>query len=152
MTVMTLARVSATSAIASRIAGIAMSPSMSAHDDGIDAAEVAGEEPDREAEHDRERRDGQSDEERDARAVDGAGVDVAAEIVGAEPVHRRGRAQPLRRPHGERIAGDERRRDGEQRDQARITPPANMVGLRRMKRRKRGAPARRRVRPQPPHR
>jgi hypothetical protein len=49
--------------------------------------------------------------------VDGAGIDVAAEIVGAEPVHRRGHAQPLRRPHGERVAGDERRRDGEERDQ-----------------------------------
>ena len=57
-----------------------------AHHDGVEPADEAGDEPDREPDASRERRDRNADDERDARAVDDAAVDVAPEHVGAEPV------------------------------------------------------------------
>ena len=54
------------------------------------AAEVAGEQAGDDAEDGREDRRGEGDDERDAGAVDGAGEDVAAELVDAEDVIRGG--------------------------------------------------------------
>ena len=65
---------------------------------------------------DRHRGDRDADEQRDARAIDGAGEHVAAEMVGAEPVRLGRRAQPLRRLHRDGVAGEQRRGDREQGD------------------------------------
>ncbi len=86
MTVATLARVSATSAMASRMAGDRHQPVHQPHHDGIHLAEIAGHQADEEPDRDRHGRDRDADEQRDARAIDRAGEDVAAEMVGAEPV------------------------------------------------------------------
>ena len=52
------------------------------------AADVAGQQPDDAAEHRAQERRGDAHDQRDARAVDDPRVDVAAEMVGAEPVLR----------------------------------------------------------------
>src|SRR2546421_4491289 len=57
----------------------------------------AGDETDRKTCDRGEDRDGKSDRERDARAVDHAGVDVPPEHVGAEPVELGGRRSEERR-------------------------------------------------------
>ena len=59
-------------------------PVHDAHDDGVEPAEVAGEQADEQADGDADQRHRDADQERDARAVDHAAVDVAAEAVGAE--------------------------------------------------------------------
>ena len=90
-----------------------------AHQDGVDpAAEIAGDgadqKPDR-ADQDHHEAD---DVERDARAVDDARVDVAAELVGAEPVRRRRRLQAVGEILGGRRMGRDpwrQRRDQHQR-------------------------------------
>src|SRR5258706_12766284 len=64
-----------------------------AHDDAIDGSEVAADEADREADGARRQRDGDPHDQRDPGAVDRAGIDVAAELVGAEPPRFRWRAQ-----------------------------------------------------------
>ena len=113
-------------------------PVHEAHDDRVDAAEIAGDEPDREAERDRETRDREPDEQRHVRAIDRAGEDVAAEVVGAEPVDLdRGGRRRCAGVHGERVAGEQRRGQGERHDEASMAPPATIVGLRRTKRRAR---------------
>ena len=52
-----------------------------------------------------------ADDQRHARAVDRAGPDVAAELVGAEPVRGARRPQPLERVQPERIGGPQQRRE-----------------------------------------
>ena len=89
MTLPTLPRVSAISAIASRIGGIDISPSITRMMNAVGPAHHAGDEPDREAGERGKDRHREADRERDARAVDDARIDVAAEHVGAEPVLRR---------------------------------------------------------------
>ena len=84
-------RNSETSAIASRIAGIAIRPSISRMTMRVDPADVAGDQADDEPDRDADHRDRDADEERDARAVDHAAVDVAAEAVGAHPMGERAR-------------------------------------------------------------
>ena len=57
-----------------------------AHDDPVGPAlEIAGERAERDADEDAEGRGGEADGQRDARAVDDAGEEVAAEVVDAEP-------------------------------------------------------------------
>ena len=58
-----------------------------AHDDAVEPADVAGDQADDEADGDADRRHRDADDQRHARAVDDAAVDVAAERVGAEAVH-----------------------------------------------------------------
>ena len=69
------------------------------------AAGVAGQEPDDPAEDRAEQRRGDAHDERDARAVDDARVDVAAEVVGAEPVLGARRGQGRRGLGGDGIVG-----------------------------------------------
>ena len=60
-----------------------------AHDEGVElAAGVAGDETERDAEHDRERDRREPDQERDARAEHDRGKHVATLVVGAEQVAR----------------------------------------------------------------
>ena len=86
MTLPTLPRVSAISATASRIGGIDIRPSMTRMMMPSAQRTHAGDEPDREAGERGQDRDREADGQRDARAVEHARVDVAAEHVGAEPV------------------------------------------------------------------
>ena len=75
-----------------------------AHDDAVEPADVAGDQADDEADGDAEHGHRHADDQRHARAVDDAAVDVAAERVGAEAVHERrllavvGADGALRRP------------------------------------------------------
>ncbi len=71
-----------------------------AHDEGVElAARVAGDEAQRDAEHDRERDRQQPDQERDAGTEHDRGEHVAPLVVGAEQVAglRAGRATPAAR-------------------------------------------------------
>ncbi|KAG1245448.1 hypothetical protein G6F65_021227 [Rhizopus arrhizus] len=56
------------------------------HDAVDGAAEVAGHDAQRRADQPAHQRDGQADQRRDAYAVQGAGQDVAAQLVGAQDV------------------------------------------------------------------
>ena len=82
-----------------------------AHGDGVDGAQIARGEADEEAREDAQHGHAQADGKGDARAVDGAGVEVAAIHVGAEPVVA---ARPLHARCGverRRVAGREERRE-----------------------------------------
>ncbi len=111
ITLPTLPRVSAISAMASRIGGIDISPSItritmpSAHRTKPETRPMAR------PTADAMRRDRKADGERHPRAVDDAGIDVAAEHVGAEPVLQGGRPGALRRRERGRIDGREIRRE-----------------------------------------
>jgi len=88
-----------------------------AHDHFIEpAAEVARREPERDADGARD----QQDDERDQRGYPGAvehpGQDVAADVVGAEPVLRRWRVEHGKRVRGRaRVCGKRREQGSEQR-------------------------------------
>ncbi len=88
MTTVVLEVPSATSASsAMMISGRARHASTMRLDDVVDeAAEIAGDQPERGAEHGAEQGCQRRDREDVARADDDAGEDVAAELVGAEPV------------------------------------------------------------------
>ena len=60
---------------------------MTPHHDAVEPADVAGDEADDETDRDAEHRDRDADDQRHARAVEDAAVDVAAERVGAHPMH-----------------------------------------------------------------
>jgi hypothetical protein len=70
------------------------------------AADVAGDEPHDRADHTREQRGGDADEQRDSGAVDQPAQHVTAELVGAEHVRGVAAGQPRRRlqPH-EQVLG-----------------------------------------------
>ena len=103
MTFCTEPRVSAISAIASRIAGDRHQPVHHPHDDRIEPAHEARDQADRKPQHRARRRaTAKPTTQRDARAVDHARVDVAAQHVGAEPVS----------PPTARAAADRRQRGG----------------------------------------
>ena len=96
---------------------------------GVDhAAEEAGRQPDDDADDHGQERCGNSDEQRDPRAVGDADEDVAPEVVGAQPEGRvRGKGEPVGRESGlavllvRRVPGDgrgHRREDREQDDQS----------------------------------
>ena len=81
------------------------------------AADVAGQEPDHAAEDRAEQGRRQADDERHPGAVDDARVDVAAEMIGAEPVLAPRRRQALRGVGGDRIVRRELiREDGGEHD------------------------------------
>src|SRR5438046_2546886 len=82
-----------------------------AHHDGVEPAVEADDEAEGGADQQAEDRHGGADDQRDARAVDRPRVDVAAEVVGAEPVSGHGAREALDRPHLERIAGPPDRRE-----------------------------------------
>ena len=86
------------------------------HQDGVEpAAGIACEGADQEADRADDDRDQGDDGERDARAPDDAGVDVAAELVGAEPVGGRGRLQALGEVLGDgRLRGEPGGEGGDQ--------------------------------------
>jgi hypothetical protein len=73
------------------------------HQEGVQrAAVVAGQEPERGADHGGEERGGQPDQQRHPAAVEQAQQQVAAELVGAQPVRggRRLKARQQRHPVG----------------------------------------------------
>ena len=111
MTLSRLARVSAISAIASRTAGIDISPSMIAHDDRVGQRLKPVTRPIARPSAVLNSATLSPTDERHARAVERAAVDVAAEHVGAEPVLRRRPAQPADRRHGLRVDRAETRRE-----------------------------------------
>ena len=90
MTFWTLDPKRAMSAIARRMLGIAISPSMTRMDDCVEQPHVAREEADEEPEGGAEGRHRETHGKGDPRPEDGAGVHVAAEMVGPEPAQARG--------------------------------------------------------------
>ena len=123
-------RVSAVSATASRIDGIDMSPSITRMITGSRRRTKPDHGADQHAERTRQRRHGEADAERDAGAVQGARIHVAAQHVGAEEGFGGRRAQPARRCQLRRIDGAEPGRedgDGEHGDEER--PPDDHQGV-----------------------
>ena len=93
-----------------------------AHQHRIDpAAEVARERADREADGGHHHRHQQHDGERHPRAIEGAGIDVAAKFIGAEPVFGRRRRQPVGEilRDGRNAARQQRREDRHEDEQER---------------------------------
>ena len=84
-----------------------------------------------------------ADKQRDLRAIDRTGEDIATEMVGAKPVCVRGRAQPERRMHRDGVAGKQRRKEGEQGDDAEDRPARNDGRIAPHKAPQRGAARRR---------
>ena len=91
ITLPTLALVSAISAIASSTDGIDIRPSMTRITTASSQRTKPVTRPIASPSKRRQHRDREADDQRDARAVDDAAVDVAAEHVGAEPELRRRR-------------------------------------------------------------
>jgi hypothetical protein len=81
-----------------------------AHHHGVDPPVEADHQAERGAEREAHHGHRGAHRQRDPRAVDGARVDVAAEMIGAEPALGRRRAQPLDRLHLLRIARPPERR------------------------------------------
>ncbi len=78
----------------------------------------AGEAAEDAADDERGADDGDGDEQRDARAVEGAREDVAAELVGAEPVRVGGRKKALREVElGGVVRREQRGEDGAEREE-----------------------------------
>ena len=71
-----------------------------------DAAREAGDEPERDADDDRQRDDRDADQERQARAVDEPRQDVAADRVGAERIRPRAAVLPRRRLQERGVVGE----------------------------------------------
>src|SRR5262252_5739265 len=66
-----------------------------AHRDVVEASrEVAGEQPQANADGQRQAHGEEADQERDARAVDDAGEDVAPELVGSQEIFRASSSEP----------------------------------------------------------
>lgn len=89
------------------------------HERAVDeAAAVAGRRADREPDRHDDRDDEDRDAEREPRARDQTREDVAAELVGAEPVRRgAGRQQPVGEHLAQRVVRHDERRDERDRDE-----------------------------------
>ena len=88
------------------------------HDDAVGPAHETRDEADGETGERGEERHRQADGERDPRPVEHARIDVAAELVGAEPVSRRGRPRALGGRERGRVDGPEIRREYPDQDEA----------------------------------
>ena len=133
MTLPMLAWVSAISAIASRTGGIDISPSMMRMTIASAQRLKPVTRPMARPSAVLSNATREPDHERHARAVERAAVDVAAEHVGAEPVCRRRRAQPLRSatPPAGRRCRDRAPRSPSAPSASSTTTPTMTVGCRR---------------------
>jgi hypothetical protein len=78
-------------------------PVHEAHQDGVGNAAVSADEPDQQPDDGRQRRHHQTDDERNAAAMDGTAPDIAADTVRARQMDPRRRLHPLQRVEKQRV-------------------------------------------------